>query len=304
MALGSVTSDRVVMGHVEVGTPLIDLIEQTIQIDAGAPVDEGFRMRASSAHKICPRMYALAYAFDQPVNTDVDAELAWKFAVGTGYHTALQEVVLPRLGELFCAWWRCRSCNRLHVGDPMDGPLKYGWISRPERCEECGGKDLANEELSFEWPEIRMTGHCDGILAWSKIEDGAEDEVLELKTASQRAFHGLQPHSGGLPYRDHVVQLHCYMAGAGLRRGRIVYIQKGDASLRESLAEHQVAYDPEIWDEIVERAKGSILAVERLTKDHGPEGPDFPPRLSECKAKRSKRATRCPMADLCFGTKP
>ena len=184
--------------------------------------------------------------------------------------------------------------------------MKHRWTRRPERCDECGGTDedqFVNEELEFDWPDLRLTGHCDGILAWSALDPDAEDEVLELKTASDRSFDSVNPALGGKPYQDHVIQLHCYMAGTGLRRGRIVYIRKGDHQIRESLVEHEVAFDDALWERICDLASKSIEAVQALAAQEDGE-PAFPPRLDECAAKRSRRASRCPMCDLCFGTKP
>ena len=96
-------------------------------------------------------------------------------------------------------------------------------------------------EVGLEAPDLRVTGHADGLLMHV---DGSW-EVLEFKTISSRAFQ-----YGDLPKPDHVGQLSLYMKvlreyggratdvtipplGERLTRGRVIYVSKDDLRIGE-----------------------------------------------------------------------
>jgi hypothetical protein len=243
-----------------------------------------------------------------------DAADVWATAVGTAYHRAWQEELLPLLsGATLLGWWErdfCMSKDLDEVvtydgrllrgietvrGKLQAGPLSYAAIPRPE------GEGWRYVELAFCDGAHNLTGHCDGILRWA---DGAE-EVFELKTVSPHSFKLVDPAVGGVPFAEHVVQVQMYMHWAGLPRGRLLYVRKEADAAVGALAEHVVRADPAVVAEV----HATVLAVREALATHeewwqgGGVGdkPLWPWRLEHgCRYKGDRRARLCPQRGACF----
>lgn len=303
--LGNIIKKQAQPQVVRVSNMLTEALGQTLGREAGEPVQVGEKFRMSGIHKLCPRMYALALRDGVTLSDEVKPDLMWTFGVGTAYHTQFQEDWLRSLGKVFQGWWRCKKCNHVHKGEAMEGSLSHKWRPCPDSCETfwddegpCDGKDFEYVELEFEWPEYRLTGHCDGVLDWSAAEgDLKQDrvEVLELKTINARGFDYVNPAEGGKPKADHVAQAHGYLWGTGLEDVRIVYIKKSDEAMGKVVCEHEVRRDESIIDDM----KSMLVSTMDALKDVS-EGKDAPVRLPICKKKSDKRAKYCPMKAACF----
>lgn len=247
--------------------------------------------RASGLHKLCPRAVFLGKEHEVLLSDDVDGSLLWIFEIGTGVHERMQNVLLPlAFPNEFQGWWRCQACNHLHVGPEVEGTYLLpprGWIPRPEKCVVCGHGEFSYAELTFYWPEFDLSGHCDGVLVWPD----AEPEVLEMKTINPNSFPYVDPFQGGKPREDHVLQDSVYQWGCGLRRGRIVYVNKGGSNLEESLAEQVIGRDDAALGTVRQRLSEAMAAL---------NGGPCPGRLADCKMKSSRRAKQCPVRDQCF----
>ena len=249
-------------------------------------------LRSSGLPYACPRMYALSRYHREPLDGDVDSELAWIFGTGTAIHSHWQEEYLPTLGDVFQGWWH--RWGKVVQGEPLEGPLSHGWIPRPSGpCRYL--------ELEFREPRLRLTGHCDGILCWP----GEEPEVLELKTIGERGFAYVDGSVGHPPRAEHIMQVHAYMMFTGLSRSRIVYIRKGlDNKIRDCLSEHVIHRDDQIVAMIEDMIRQCVDAIDGPLDSLSPIEAllwvDQWQRLDECDTKRARRAINCTMRERCF----
>jgi len=308
----------------EISSKLVDLMYAQLRRQAKPldPADLWFS--ASDAHNLCPRLWALAVRHGIAIRRDTDAELLWTFAVGTGYHYALQHELLPGLGAVLQGGWRRISKDGLslevHMGQtqgPWTEPGR-GWGQKPE------GDYWEFVEPKGRIPSCRFVGKWDGVLVWP---DGAT-EVLEIKSIREDQFPSVNPLAGGRPKADHVLQVQAYLWLSGLERGRLLYAAKGSDKMRHVLAEHVVVRD----DAAIRKLEADLLAcgaaVETMVKAVAllrmprPEGMDeatwaetqalaeaavvaaLPDRPAVCRIKSDPRARKCDLRDICFPPKP
>lgn len=285
------------------------------------PTDLWFK--ASDAHVLCPRLYALALLHDVPIKEGVGPDLLWTFGVGTGFHHALQNELLPGLGAVLQGCWeRVRKDGTYERVEPSGAPqgpwVERGWRPRPE------GEFWRFVEPKGRIPAARFVGMWDGVLVWP---DSAT-EVLEVKSIREDLFATVNPLAGGRPKADHVLQCQAYMWMSGLTRARLVYVAKGSAELRNVMCEHLIVRD-EVAIKGLEAqliacaagVKGMEAAVAVLRRER-PEGMDdatwlaareaamlaavavLPERPAVCRIKSDARARKCDLRDLCFPPKP
>ena len=90
-------------------------------------------------------------------------------------------------------------------------------------------------EVTVDFKELNIYGHCDGVFA-------EQDWVLEIKTIGSSGFGSLIR-----PKKDHVMQMHCYMAGLDIPRAQLVYVNRDNGMLRK----FDVFFDDEVWAKCV-----------------------------------------------------
>lgn len=288
------------------GTKLLDALLTADRDEREKVPDKGDYFRASSIGYLCPRELYLAKRDSVALKKTVSAQLAFTFAIGTAYHSALQSEIMPMMKDgVMQGYWRCTTCNRLHTGaaaehdNSIDGGLM--WTPRPQKCSDpdckshdSGSCEFAYVELSMKNEEFRITGHSDGILAWA---DGTE--VADIKTANEYMFDSkFDASNGGSPSEDHVKQLMVYGwlldHNGGLIKGhRLVYVKKGEESLKKALSEFSMARDETVLAGVRKLLLDCISVVDG-------DGSYVPNRLPECKVKTDKRAKGCQMCKACF----
>lgn len=255
----------------------------------------GMDFRCSSLPYLCPRAYAISLAENINLSDEVDAKLRWIFGIGTAIHHQFQEEFLKTLGGVFQGWWKCVLCGHVHVGEEQDAPLRYKWIPMPDRCVKCDKAGAGNQfeyvELEMYSSNLRLSGHCDGVLVWPDSV-----EVLELKTIGSRGFDSVRPEIGGKPLPAHIMQLNAYMAMTGLASGRIVYIQKSDAEFQKVLCEHEISVDQSVVLGIKKLLRKTDKAMLQASQDRD----RLPKRLPECRRRSDYKAKGCPCRDRCF----
>ena len=307
----------------EISSKLVDLMYAQLRRHAKPldPADLWFS--ASDAHNLCPRLFALAVRHGIAIRKAPDPELLWIFAVGTGYHYALQNDLLPSLGTLLQGGWQRISKDGLivevHTGT-TGGPWTEegrGWGPKPE------GDYWKFMEPKGRIPYCRFVGKWDGVLVWP---DGAS-EVLEIKSIREDQFPSVNPLAGGRPKADHVLQVQAYLWMSGLERGRLLYVAKGSDKMRRVLAEHVVVRD----EAAIKRLEVSLAecgaAVGRMVRakaeaDLSRSGlseqgvadreaiaqaimeKSMPERPAVCRIKSDPRARKCDLRDICFPPKP
>lgn len=143
-------------------------------------------IRASNM-PFCPKKFIFSYSEFLSKNYTT-----WEYTgdfycdIGTSVHEAVQKwITMPQENSgIIFGNWKCKKCNKklkLRVGPQI-----------------CCGTPMEYEELSLDFVDCPMTGHCDGVLLDTKIRDvnklnkkiknGSKKSIpawiLELKTTS------------------------------------------------------------------------------------------------------------------------
>lgn len=90
-------------------------------------------------------------------------------------------------------------------------------------------------EVTVEFKELKIYGHCDGVA-------GDEDWIIEIKTVGSSGFGSIIK-----PKKDHVEQVHCYMAGLDIPRAQIMYVNRDNGLVKV----FKVYFDDEVWARVV-----------------------------------------------------
>lgn len=311
-----------------------------VTLDKKEPIWKEWWMGASGIHKICPRMFALMAArgvkgIDKEM---LRSELLFLFGVGKAYHKMFQSEILPSLPPgVLLGRWKKRDKGTQEIvevtefqNDVPDGmSLERGWGPRPK------GDGWEYDEAKVRIPEFRGVVKVDAILDWPD-EEGLE--VAEIKTEKSSAKDDLNPRLGGRPRPAHVEQVQMGLWATGLKKGRIIYVFKGEVSLETSIIEHIVERDEKLIEGLKARMGACVDAVSKveIVRDrvvegicieaNGPDKDVLPfgelsdevqlevrksmsaiaeeiPRLSECQMKSKGKPKYCGGRDLCFGVR-
>lgn len=277
-----------------------ELIESAMRrvVRETPPMQPDDWLRISSIGAVCAREEVLRFRLGVPRRAGIDPNVGMTFEFGHDVHYMMQNKVMPATGKIVGSW-RCIWCSERY------GSIKHeGLVPRPEVCIRCGGiagegarinnRPLGEHTESFvfveEWlgdPEYMIGGSPDGYLVDGDPLNFTKDDVvlLEFKSASDGNFAKYQK----APDFMHVIQCQCYMWLTGFRRAKILYIHKGEFGL-DSIAEHDVMYDPE-----------TIKLVKQSVKElrEGLAGGAIPPRVA-CDHEKCPRANACDVSKQCF----
>lgn len=277
-----------------------ELIEQAVRqnIEETPPMRPEDWLRISSIGGICPREEVLRFRFNEPKRSGIDPNLGLTFEFGHDVHWAMQNRVMAATNKIVGSW-RCIWCGELY------GSLKEGLLPRPARCVRCGGLpgdvDRVNnkpvptsrsEAFVFveEWlgnAEYMIGGSPDGYFVDGDPYNFTINDlvVLEFKSCSDTNYVKYEKAADFM----HVIQCQCYMWLTGIKRAKIVYVNKGKFGM-DGLAEHDVLYDPETIS-MVQSAIKQIRA--------GLSGGPIPPREA-CDSEKCPRANGCDVSKQCF----
>lgn len=278
-----------------------------------------FWLYASSAHKWCPRKFALMVLYGKHLTgAETDADTKWLFEQGHAYHNMLQQdalMSLPR--DVFLGSWKRlvmdadatkRHGHAVFHREVAEGPQPFsdgdvirGWLPRPE------GEGWEYVESKVRIHDLRIVVKMDGVLAWP----GKPVEVLEIKTEDMSAADSLNPMLGGVARPAHVLQTRIAMMATGLQRGRILYVLKGARKPKDAFIEHIVERDDMTIAEVKSLAAkcvGAVEFAETLLDKETPES-DFQAhisaveRLRDCTMKSKGQAKYCELREFCFPKK-
>jgi hypothetical protein len=277
-----------------------ELIEQAMRQDIGefAPMNPDDWIRISSIGGLCPREEVLRYRFGIPRTKGVDPNLGLVFESGHAVHWMMQNKVMAATGRIVGSW-RCTWCGEVY------GSFREGLVPRPGSCIRCGGvagesrrinnKPILtsrNESFVFaeEWlgnAEYMVGGSPDGYLVDGDPLSFTVNDlvVLEFKSASDSNFVKYEK----APDFMHVIQCQCYMWLTGIKRAKILYLNKGKFGM-DGIAEHDVLYD----SETVSMVQSAIKEI-RI----GLAGGAIPPRVA-CDSPGCPRAGVCDVSKQCF----
>lgn len=268
---------------------LIDLIRKNFVRKTDKPplTSEGW-VRSSGYSKLCVREELLCAKLKKDRVEIFDSEALANFAIGTGLHHAMQNVILPSIGGLLVGSWRCSKCGALR--GPELGSLDFGaYIPCPE-THHCD-KDYrwVYEEQAFakenDGPyQTRLTGHMDGFL---RFEDPARPlTILELKSIGTNGWRYIQDR----PNDEHRVQVHLYFLLTGLRDALIVYWNKGEKGTG-GIKEHLVTCNQNLLFSVRD-------TLHQLWSNIDNPAPTIGKRV--CETSYCRRALSCTVAKECW----
>ena len=277
-----------------------ELIEQAVRqgISETAPMKSEDWFRISAIGGICPREEVLRSRLNVPKRSGVDPNLGLTFEFGHDIHWVMQNRVMAATNRIVGSW-RCTWCGEVY------GSLQEGLSPRPSKCIRCGGlageaerinnrpvPTCKSESFVFveEWlgnHEYMIGGSPDGYFVDGDPFNFTKEDIviLEFKSASEANFTKYSKS----PDFMHAIQCQCYMWITGFRRAKIIYVNKGKFGM-ESLAEHDISYDPET----IEMIQSAVKQIRS-----GIVGGPIPPREA-CDSEKCQRANGCNVSKQCF----
>ncbi len=114
-------------------------------------------------------------------------------------------------------------------------------------CDDCGLRRVTGRHICI--PELRLRGEFDDHVR--NPHDGTE-HIFEFKTMNDNQWKRLKE-----PLPAHMIQVHCYMAGANVRDGMVMYENKNDQLLKQ----FNVPFDYGLWTPLVERLERIVKAL-------------------------------------------
>jgi hypothetical protein len=245
------------------------------------PLKKGEFIRSSGFASLCPREEVLAALHSIIRESKFNADLLLTFALGTDFHSRLQDEILPKIGAML-GEWKCNDCSK-HFGGmgKKKGFEIEKMIPKPGKCDRCESLSLSYVEQHFKFPEYGVSGHPDGFIVVPGREGAG---VIEAKSISSKGAYEIKK----VPKFDHVIQAQMYLWFTGLKWSCLLYWDKGSFGLN-ALTEHFVERD----EETIEIIKSTLKSIW-----DGLETGTLPPRI--CSTAQAPRALDCACKTPCF----
>lgn len=118
-------------------------------------------------------------------------------------------------------------------------------------------------EVHISLPSLHIEGHTDGVL---------DDWVVEIKSIGDASYKTLVR-----PKKEHLWQVHCYMAALDIPRAQVLYVNRNTGDMRL----FRVRFQPEVWAQVaaligtVERAVAAETPPEGINKSYVCRGCKF-----------------------------
>lgn len=247
-------------------TSEMNLKLESMEVDPPPMPDKQYRI--SGLSKLCAREEVLRHIHKVEKKQKIPAKLKRTFDFGRAFHTQAQAEWFGKWGWLV-GDWICQNCRKETIK-----------AFRPQRCQ-CGCEIFEYREFYLTDPVLGITGHLDGIIFWE-----GEPFVLELKTTNSMQYK-LVTDINRRPIDAHVDQVVMYMFLTGIKRGKIVYMDKNESLLFHFDVEYMQGVVDRITNEIKMAREGMVSGVV--------------PKRTTCGDKNCSRAKSCPVRGLCFG---
>ena len=248
-------------------------------------------LRGSSMGDLCAREEILAARFGKVRLRTIDPGTAMVMGIGRNFHTWVQHVG----HRLLVGSWECKSKVRIS-GYAYALPCNYRTdsdghprIPKPEGpCPKCGGVGRWKYvEHLYKDKELLVRGHPDG---FRRITDDPEDdEILEFKTAAEWPWKRQDE-----PYQVYQAQVQVYLWLTGLKRARIILVNKNGGGDKGKGWFKEFEYGRD--EQEIARLKQRAIDIHAGIKTN-----KLVSRI--CVDDRCKRAKDCEMAYHCFRTK-
>lgn len=257
-------------------------------------------IRVSSIGGLCPREEVLCYKNDVVRSDTVDGDAGLNFEMGNAIHWLFQNRAIGKTGYLIGSW-RCTYCGEVY------GSRDTKMVPRPSSCIRCGAlageaprsmgrpdPDAMGNAFLYveEWlgnEEFKIGGSPDGQMVFCDPNDYAIDDLtlLEFKSCNDRNFVKYKEY----PDFVHVIQTQVYMWLTGIRKAKILYLNKNfSPAAHNPIHEHDLDYD----HECIERIQAAITDIRT-----GISTGQLPER-SVCATPDCSRAIGCKVSTLCF----
>lgn len=165
--------------------------------------------------------------------------------------------------------WDVNSLLIFELGETIHGAIQ-------RILQEHGARSIEQE---YRDDTLQLIGHTDAILG---------DEVIELKSISPDA----RRYKRELPYPHHVRQVHGYMHLTGVRKARIVYVDKAYGLIDE----YPVEWSDSLWLDIVLEVKRIHAMREIVARGNGGTPSELMSLLGSVPAWQCRR---CPFYNQC-----
>lgn len=183
----------------------------------------------ASNQPFCPRYHYYckntALGLGKPKWHSTSSGMAY-MAIGSGIHQTIQELVSVQKSSLkLVGYWKCSNpkCGAV-INNRIMG------IDEAKKLRPCSCfNHLKYEEVAFEDPVIRMSGHADGILVMDYMDQKIVI-LLELKTTDTTKLDNYNK-----PFSTHILQAHQYigmMRDSGLKINHILVLYVGREPVR------------------------------------------------------------------------
>lgn len=232
---------------------------------------------------MCSRAYVLAHIMGVPLLRDFSPNNYWSMDHGTVLHEMMQSMWLGPMGVLK-GGWKCSECAHVYGLDPNDRNEIFGHdgkpivekvtvnssITRPETCEACGMEPGWRRNFIYVEPiaydlELKVAGWTDGLISVPYDED----ELIDIKSCKASALRGIKKRG---PYVEHVRQLMWYLEMTGIRRGRLVYIARGEEDFAKAIVEVRVDLD----EEVMAKEREKVCDIRQALREEKPKLPPCP----------------------------
>lgn len=278
------------------------LLEEGESSKRQQPYSSEHPLRGHRLYDVCPMEEALC-SIHSVVRDSKKVHPALKaiFTMGTGIHTALQDHLLA---PYLVGAWRCNGCSKLYRHE--DGDVL---IRRPKRCtsKKCPNsnweEDVVNNwhlpgfsyiEREIKHSQPHLVCHVDGLISMDTTADVVNIadpslEVLEIKSSGSKSWDSL--YKSGEPVPAHMYQLQMYMGLLGVKRGRLLYVNKGGYTMGNMFLEFEVVLDPEEHEQRMQRLHALHLAAAKSD----PRG-----LYRACDSEECARSKACAVSGLCW----
>jgi hypothetical protein len=217
----------------------------------------------SQLSHMCPRTYAIAWKLGLPLVDEVLPTGRWYMDVGTAMHMLIQDIWGGE-GDWLEGGWKCNVCGHTYGIDPDDKvpAVSHGVsepdkvtvksaVRKPKRCDGCGMTPGWRRDFVYVEPllydlDLKVAGWTDGIL----VLPGQPAELFDIKTTGNLYWVRDKPNE------DHVTQLSWYLDMAGMKRGRIIYVDRTAKKLENAIVEHPFFLDQRLMTKQKEQVRG------------------------------------------------
>jgi hypothetical protein len=302
MSLGAIISaDR---GEKAVKSIVYDL---EVAMSRRGPDRRDHGWHPSQLMDMCPRFEILRRLVKDDLQEETDrpnTRTQFIFDIGTALHAWWQEQYFGPM-QVLKGKWRCIRCGyktsatslmpkRPHycgdVNEDADGnPLE---VAGSNELKVGHNHHWKFDEVSVRSEEWGVVGHSDGIYVLGKESLCEEDVVLDIKTAGPTFWNG-----GARPYPSNIFQINLYMWLLGLKKGVLLYVDKGgvDKSLTTMCKEVVVDYNDT-------HRKDACAKIEAYRD--GARTRTLPSRMATCELRpRSAKPKGCPLSSICLSDK-